>query len=101
MEKRKRRRRTRVIFKQYNKNVEYLTPLAICFTDDGSKCGLSVKIAINCFTEKEILFLCKILKNKYNILSSKIKEGKNKEYSIYMRVLYFVRFSNNYKLNGY
>jgi hypothetical protein len=79
--------------------------------DDGSKCGSSVKIATHCFTEKEILFLCEILLKKYNIISSKIKDGKNKGYSIYIYKCSLSSFSNivkpfilpsmYYKLNGY
>jgi hypothetical protein len=79
--------------------------------DDGSKCGSSVKIATNCFTEKEVLFLCEILKKKYNIISSKSKTGRDKEYIIYIYKSSLLNFSNivkpymlpsmYYKLNGY
>jgi LAGLIDADG DNA endonuclease family/NADH-Ubiquinone oxidoreductase (complex I), chain 5 N-terminus len=92
---------------------EYLTPLALAvwFMDDGSKCGSSVRIATNCFTEKEVLFLCEILKKKYNITSSKSKTGRDKEYIIYIYKSSLLNFSNiikpymlpsmYYKLNGY
>jgi LAGLIDADG DNA endonuclease family/NADH-Ubiquinone oxidoreductase (complex I), chain 5 N-terminus len=65
---------------------EYLTPLALAiwFMDDGSICGSSVKIATNCFTDKEILFLCYILKKKYNIICSKMKDGRKKGCSLYI-----------------
>jgi len=92
---------------------EYLTPLALAiwFMDNGSKCGSSVKIATNCFTEKEVLFLCEILKNKYDIMSSKLSSGKNKGYCIYIYKRSLPIFSKivkpnmlpslYYKLNGF
>jgi LAGLIDADG DNA endonuclease family len=79
--------------------------------DDGSKYGSSIRIATNCFTEKEVLFLCEILKKKYNITSSKSKTGRDKEYIIYIYKSSLLNFSNivkpymlpsmYYKLNGY
>jgi LAGLIDADG DNA endonuclease family/NADH-Ubiquinone oxidoreductase (complex I), chain 5 N-terminus len=92
---------------------EYLTPLALAiwFMDDGSKCGSSVKIATNSFTVKEILSLCEILKNKYNIISSTASEGKDKGYCLYIYKMSLPIFSSivkpymlpslYYKLNGY
>lgn len=92
---------------------EYLTPLALAvwFMDDGSKCGSSIKIATNSFREKDILYLCEILKHKYNIISLKINGGKNKEYYLYIYKISLPLFSkivkpymlpsSYYKLNGY
>ena len=92
---------------------EYLTPLALAiwFMDDGSKYGSSVKIATNCFTMKEILYLNKILIKKYNIESSITSGGINKGYCLYIHKCSMPIFSNlikkymlpslYYKLNGY
>lgn len=78
--------------------------------DNGNKCGSSIKIATNCFTEKEVLFLCEILKKKYNIIASKHKTGRDREYCIYIYKSSLLNFSNvvkpymvfsmYYKLNG-
>jgi len=99
---------------------KYLTPLALAiwFMDDGSICGSSVKIATNCFTDDEILFLCDLLKRKYDILCSKVKDNKKgsgirnqimSSLYIYKRSLpHFSKIvkpymvpSMYYKLNGY
>ena len=79
--------------------------------DDGSKCGSSVKIATNCFSSEEILYLCEILGNKYKITTSIISGGKNKGYCIYIYKCSLLQFSSivkpfilpslYYKLNGY
>jgi len=65
---------------------EYLTPLALAiwFMDNGSKIGKGAKIATNCFTYNEILFLIEVLYKKYNIKSSIISGGINKGYSLYI-----------------
>jgi len=65
---------------------EYLTPLAIAiwFMDDGSKLGKGVKIATNCFTIKELDFLCKILNKKYNLTVTIQSGGKNKGNTLYI-----------------
>lgn len=65
---------------------EYLTPLALAvwFMDDGSSFGKGARIATNCLTLDEILFLCEVLKNKYGINATPIKCGKNKGYIIYI-----------------
>jgi len=92
---------------------EYLTPLALAiwFMDDGSKCGSSAKIATNSFTVKEILFLSKILIEKYSIKSSIVSDGRNKGYCLYIYKCSMPLFSSlikrymlpslYYKLNGY
>lgn len=65
---------------------EYLTPLALAiwFMDDGSKLEQGAKIATNCFTYDENIFLCKILKNKYNLNVTIHNAGKNKGYNLYI-----------------
>jgi hypothetical protein len=65
---------------------EYLTPLALAiwFMDDGSKLVKGAKIAINCFSHKEIEYLCEILKNKYNLNTSIHTRGKDKGETIYI-----------------
>lgn len=69
------------------KNIEeYLTPLALAiwFMDDGSKLGKGAKIATNCFTYNEILFLSQVLNKKYKIKTSVISGGINKGHSLYI-----------------
>ena len=54
-------------------NIEqFLTPisLAVWYMNDGSKLGKGAKIATNCFTKIELLTLCQILKNKFNLTVS-------------------------------
>lgn len=68
-------------------NIEqYLNPLALAiwFMDDGSKLKKGAKIATNCFTNKELLQLCKILKNKFNLTVTIHSGGKNKGYTLYI-----------------
>jgi hypothetical protein len=54
--------------------------------DDGSRLGKGARIAINCFTFEEVNFLCKVLENKYNIIATPNKCGKNKGHFIYIHV---------------
>jgi hypothetical protein len=53
--------------------------------DDGSKANLTLKIATNSFTYKELEFLSAILLKKFNILTSIHKGGKNKGYILYIK----------------
>lgn len=52
--------------------------------DDGSKFGQGAKIATNCFTLKEVKYLCFILNKKYKIIATANSGGKNKGYIIYI-----------------
>jgi LAGLIDADG DNA endonuclease family len=52
--------------------------------DDGSKVKKGVRIATYCFTFEEVEFLCKVLKNKYEIIATAGKSGKSKGYFIYI-----------------
>ena len=52
--------------------------------DDGSKIGQGAKIATNCFTYNEILFLTEVLYKKYNLKTSVISGGINKGHSLYI-----------------
>jgi hypothetical protein len=63
-----------------------LTPLALAiwFMDDGSSLGKGARIATNCFTYDEIIFLCEVLKIKYDITATAHKCGKIKGYIIYI-----------------
>ena len=82
-------------------NIEkYLTPLALAiwFMDDGSKLGKGAKIATNCFTKKEVLFLCEVLDKKYNLKVSVNSGGKNKGYTLYISSKSMIIFSNLIKL---
>jgi len=53
--------------------------------DDGSKIGKGGKIATNSFTKQEVEFLCKILKEKYNLNTSIHSAGINKGFTIYIK----------------
>jgi hypothetical protein len=82
-------------------NIEQiLTPigLAIWFMDDGSKLGNGAKIATNCFTKTELLKLCKILQNKFNIIVTVQSGGINKGYTLYISTSSMITFSKIIKL---
>jgi hypothetical protein len=82
-------------------NIEQiLTPigLAIWFMDDGSKSGNGAKIATNCFTKTELLKLCKILQNKFNIIVTVQSGGINKGYTLYISTSSMITFSKIIKL---
>jgi ubiquinol-cytochrome c reductase cytochrome b subunit len=96
------------------KNIEdYLTPLALAiwFQDDGSKSKKGVKIATNCFTYKESLYLCDILYKKYNLKVTVQSGGKNKGFTLYISSKSMTTFSKlvkpymlpslHYKLGDY
>jgi len=57
----------------------YITPLAIAIwiMDDGGKASAGLKIATDCFEEEEVEKLIKILKEKYDLETSKNK-SRNK-----------------------
>ena len=65
---------------------EYLTPLALAiwFMDDGSKSNKTIRIATNSFTYEDNLFLCSVLKERYNIKASVQSSGKNKGFILYI-----------------
>ena len=75
---------------------EYLTPLALAiwFMDDGSSLGKGARIVTNCFTLKEVNFLCNVLKRKYNIIATSNKCGKEKCHIIYIHVNSMKIFTN-------
>ena len=78
-------------------NIEqFLTPisLAIWYMDDGSKLGKGAKIATNCFTKIELLNLCQILKNKFNITVTVHSGGINKGYTLYIWASSMATFSH-------
>jgi ubiquinol-cytochrome c reductase cytochrome b subunit len=82
---------------------EYLTPLALAiwFMDDGSKLGKGAKIATNCFTEKEVLFLCEVLHKKYNITATKHSGGKKIGHVLYIHknsMIIFAKLIKQYML---
>lgn len=74
---------------------EYLTPLALAiwFMDDGSKLGKGAKIATNCFSHKELEYLCLILKKKYNLDTSFHTGGKDKGETIYLKSTSMANFA--------
>ena len=71
-----------------NNLYNFLTPLslAIWFMDDGSKSNNTVRIATNNFTHDECIFLCKLLKNKYNLNITAQNRGKDRGYILYIMV---------------
>lgn len=71
-----------------NKLHKFLTPLALAiwFMDDGSKTYNTVRLATNNFTHEECIFLCKLLKDKYNLNLTVQSSGKNKGYILYVMV---------------
>lgn len=75
---------------------EFLTPLALAiwFMDDGSKTHNTVRIATNCFQKSELEFLCKILKDKYNLHVTSQKAGKDKGCILYIKTSSLNTFIN-------
>jgi hypothetical protein len=75
---------------------EYLTPLvlAIWFMNDGVNLNRDARITTNCFTLEEINLLCNVLKNRYNIIATSNKCGKNKSHIIYIHVNSIKLFTN-------
>jgi LAGLIDADG DNA endonuclease family/NADH-Ubiquinone oxidoreductase (complex I), chain 5 N-terminus len=75
---------------------EYFTPLALAiwFMDDGSSLNKGARIATNCFTFEEVNLLCKALKNKYNIIVTPNKCGKDRGHIIYIHVNSMRLFTN-------
>jgi hypothetical protein len=81
--------------------------------DDGAKVSSGMKLVTNNFDLTEVIILCNILKNKYNIVATPNSAGdKNKEqYVIYIHKKSMVNLSNivspyihpsmKYKLNNY
>ena len=69
--------------------------LALWFMDDGSKLGKGAKIATNCFTKTELIKLCQILKNKFNITVTVLLRpgGVNKGYTLYISTSSMPTFS--------
>jgi hypothetical protein len=65
---------------------DYLTPLALAiwFMDEGSVSRNAARIATNCFTYNELLFLCKVLQDLYNISASVQSAGPGKGFIIYI-----------------
>ena len=75
---------------------EYLTPLALAiwFMDDGSKINKTVRIATNCFQSSDLKFLCKLLKDKYDLNASIQKSGKDKGNILYIKTNSLTKFIN-------
>lgn len=83
--------------KKVSSDIEnYLTPLALAiwFMDDGSLLAPGVKIAVNNFTFKDIMLLCRVIKVKYQIIASIHSGGKNKGYTLYIHKQSMKTFSN-------
>jgi len=62
--------------------------------DDGSSFNKGAKIATYCFTFEEVNLLCKVLHNKYNIIATPKKCGKNKSHNIYIHTNSMELFSS-------
>jgi LAGLIDADG DNA endonuclease family len=92
---------------------DYLSPLALAIwiQVDGGIASAGLKISTNCFTFQEIEFLCKILNEKFNLLSNPQSAGVPGQYFIYFPKKSMNLLSNlvkpymvpsmRYKLNGY
>jgi hypothetical protein len=67
---------------------EYLTPLALAiwFLNDGISFNKGAKITSNYFTFEEVNFLCTVLQNKYNIIATPNKCGKNRSNIIFIHI---------------
>lgn len=59
--------------------------LAIWFMDDGSKTKSGYRLATNNFSLNDIEFLCNLLFNKFNLITSIQLTGLNKGYIIYIK----------------
>lgn len=62
--------------------------------DDGSKLGKGARIATNCFTFNEVLFLCEVLHNKFNLTVTVHTGGKDKGHVLYIHKHSMNIFSN-------
>jgi len=67
---------------------EYFTPLALAiwFLNDGISFNKGAKITSNYFTFEEVNFLCTVLQNKYNIIATPNKCGKNRSNIIFIHI---------------
>ena len=74
----------------------YLTPLALAiwFMDDGSKINKTVRIATNCFNISDLEFLCKLLKDKYDLDVRIHKSGIGKGNILYIKTNSLNKFIN-------
>jgi hypothetical protein len=74
---------------------DFLTPLALAiwFMDDGSKINNTVRIATNCFTYEEVVFLSAVLLKNFNLISKPHKSGKDKGHILYFSSSSMVQFS--------
>jgi ubiquinol-cytochrome c reductase cytochrome b subunit len=77
----------------------YLTPLALAiwFMDNGSIIYNTARIATNNFNYNECIFICKVLKNKYDIDATVQSSGRNKGYIVYITKNSFKNFVNHIK----
>jgi ubiquinol-cytochrome c reductase cytochrome b subunit len=70
---------------------DYLSPLALAIwiINDGTWTKEDVRIATNSFSKKDNLFLCEILKNKYNLTSITVINGYSvngdPQYNVYIQ----------------
>lgn len=64
----------------------YLTPLALAIwiMDDGGRMGYGLKLATNCFTYNDCVFLSNTLAELYGIKSSVQNAGVPNQYHIYV-----------------
>lgn len=92
---------------------DFLSPLALAVwaSDDGSRLNSGFKFCTNSFSYEDVEFLCKILRDKYNLKVSIQKTGATNQYIIYISKYSMQNFADiikphlhksmYYKLNGY
>ena len=68
--------------------------LAIWYMDDGCKTKSGARLSTNCFNKKDIKFLCKILKHKFNLKVNIHSSGPNKGFIIYIKASSWLDFKN-------
>lgn len=92
---------------------DYLSPLALAvwISDDGGLSSSGLKLCTNSFSYEDVEFLCKVLRDKYNLKASVQKAGYPNQYVIYISKISMpnladivkphLHSSMYYKLNGY
>ena len=94
---------------------DFLSPLALALwiMDDGAKVSSGIKLLVNNFDLTEVIILCNILTNQYNITATpnSASDKNKKQYVIYIHKESMINLSNivspfihpsmKYKLNNY
>lgn len=62
--------------------------------NDGAKLNKGARFTTNCFTLEEVNLFCNVLKNRYNIIATLNKGGKDKSHIIYIHINSMKLFTN-------